>query len=206
LDSLVYENEYLEISTALPDDANIFGLGEVVSGFRRDSRGTRQTMWARDAATPVDENVYGSHPFYLEMRNGTAHGVFLRNSNGMDVIISPAKLTYKYTELIGRPQMPPAWAMGFHQCRYGYTNIAQVETVVNTYQKEDLPLDGVWIDIDYMDKYKDFTFDEIRFPESRVKKLAESLAATNRSMVLIVDPGIPVEPGYGPYDSGMAQD
>ncbi|KAF9296133.1 hypothetical protein BGZ74_010460 [Mortierella antarctica] len=228
VDSLVYENEYLEISTALPDDANIYGLGEVVSGFRRDSRGTRQTMWARDAATPVDENVYGSHPFYLEMRNGTAHGVFLRNSNGMDVIISPAKLTYKviggifdftvflgpspadvinqYTELIGRPHMPPAWAMGFHQCRYGYTNIDQVETVVNTYQKEDLPLDGVWIDIDYMDKYKDFTFDELRFPESRVKKLAENLAATNRSMVLIVDPGIPVEPGYGPYDSGMAQD
>ncbi|KAG0087450.1 hypothetical protein BGZ93_010954 [Podila epicladia] len=228
VDSLVYENEYLEISTALPDDANIYGLGEVVSGFRRDSRGTRQTMWARDAATPVDENVYGSHPFYLEMRNGAAHGVFLRNSNGMDVIISPAKLTYKviggifdftvflgpspadvinqYTELIGRPHMPPAWAMGFHQCRYGYTNIDQVETVVNTYQKEDLPLDGVWIDIDYMDKYKDFTFDELRFPESRVKKLAENLAATNRSMVLIVDPGIPVEPGYGPYDSGMAQD
>ncbi|KAF8916562.1 hypothetical protein BGZ52_000188, partial [Haplosporangium bisporale] len=159
---------------------------------------------------------------------GTAHGVFLRNSNGMDVVISPAKLTYKviggvldftiflgpspadvinqYTELIGRPHMPPAWAMGFHQCRYGYINIDQVETVVNTYQKEDLPLDGVWIDIDYMDKYKDFTFDELRFPESRIKKLAESLAAKNQSMVLIVDPGIPVEPGYEPYDSGMAQD
>ncbi|KAG0344478.1 hypothetical protein BG004_004450 [Podila humilis] len=228
MDSLVYENEYLEISTRLPEDANIYGLGEVVSGFRRDTRGTRQTMWARDAATPVGENVYGSHPFYLEMRDGVAHGVFLRNSNGMDVVISPSKLTYKviggvfdftvflgpspanvidqYTELIGRPQMPPAWAMGFHQCRYGYKNIDEVETVAQTYKKEDLPLDGVWIDIDYMDQYRDFTFDELRFPEPRVKNLANNLAANNQSMVLIVDPGIPIVPGYEPYDSGMTLD
>ncbi|KAF9414217.1 hypothetical protein BGZ94_000466 [Podila epigama] len=228
MDSLVYEDQYLEISTTLPDDANIYGLGEVVTSFRRDPRGTRQTMWARDAATPVDENLYGSHPFYLEMRNGTAHGVFLRNSNGMDVVISPAKLTYKviggifdftfflgpspvdvinqYTELIGRPHMPPAWAMGFHQCRYGYENINQVEKVLQRYREEDLPLDGVWIDIDYMENYKDFTFDELRFPTTRMQRLADILAATNQSIVLIVDPGIPVLPGYEPYDSGMEQD
>ncbi|KAF9581414.1 hypothetical protein BGW38_001583 [Lunasporangiospora selenospora] len=227
LDSLVFEDEYLEISTALPQDANIYGFGEVVSksGFRRDTEGTRQAIWARDAATPVDENLYGSHPFHLEMRNGLAHGVFLRNSNGMDVMLSSKKLTYKviggiidftvflgpkpndvidqYTEVIGRPHMPPAWSLGFHQCRYGYGNIDEVETVVRRYRESNLPLDGVWIDIDYMEKFRDFTYDPLRFPQSRVKALADNLKANNQSMILILDPGIPLVPGYKPYDQGM---
>ncbi|KAF9343819.1 hypothetical protein BGX26_005172 [Mortierella sp. AD094] len=229
MDSLVYEDEYLELSTTLPKDADIYGLGEVVAAFRRDSRGTRQTMWNRDAATPVDENLYGSHPFHLEMRaNGTAHGVFLRNSNGMDVIITPEKLTYKviggvidltvclgpspkdvinqYTEVIGRPLMPPAWSMGFHQSRYGYSNIDAVQKVVQTYRQENLPLDGVWIDIDYMDSFKDFSYDESRFPKAKVRALAADLAANNQNMVLIVDPGIPISPGYEPYETGMKND
>ncbi|KAF9900326.1 hypothetical protein EC991_007481 [Linnemannia zychae] len=228
MDSLVFEDEYLEISSVLPEDANIFGLGEVVTAFRRDPRGTRQTMWARDAATPVDENLYGSHPFHLEMRNGIAHGVFLRNSNGMDVIITPKKITYKviggildftiflgpkpadvveqYTELIGRPHMPPAWSLGFHQSRYGYGNIGEVEQVVQRYRQENLPLDGVWIDIDYMDSFKDFSYDETKFPKARIRSLATDLNNHNQSMVLIIDPGIPIAPGYEPYDTGMKED
>lgn len=244
MDSLVYEDEYLEISTTLPadpDDTNIYGLGDV-GVFRRDTRGTRQTMWDRDTATPAGENMYGSHPFYLEMRrtNTTgsssspaispvaAHGVFLRNSNGMDVILSPGKLTYKviggildftiflgphpaavvdqYTDLIGRPHMPPAWAMGWHQSRWGYSNITAVETVVATYQRDELPLDGVWIDIDYMEQFRDFTYDELRFPQARIKQLASDLANKNQNMILVVDPGIAVLPGYAPYDEGMREE
>ncbi|KAG0235892.1 hypothetical protein BGW42_004538 [Actinomortierella wolfii] len=228
MDSLVFEDEYLEISTSVPDDANIYGLGEVVSTFRRDTRGTRQTMWARDAATPVGENVYGSQPFYLEMRGSRAHGVFLKNSNGMDVIMTPGKLTYKviggvldftfflgpspaevireYTEVIGRPHMPPAWSLGWHQCRYGYKNISQVEEVVRRYRQEQLPLDSIWIDIDYMDKWYDFTYDPVNFPKSRMKAFAESLHSHHQYLSLIVDPGIPIVPGYEPYDSGMKDD
>ncbi|KAF9906845.1 hypothetical protein BX616_000598 [Lobosporangium transversale] len=228
MDNLIFESDYLEISTTLPEDANIYGLGEVVASFRRDPNGTRQTMWNRDAATPVNQNVYGSHPFHLEMRNGNAHGVFLRNSNGMDVILTPKKLTYKaiggvldftvfmgptpidvinqYTEVIGRPHMPPAWAMGFHQSRYGYGNIEDVNQVVSRYRQENLPLDGVWIDIDYMDSFKDFTYDETRFPKAKVRALAQDLQSNNQSMVLIIDPGIPIAPGYEPYDIGMRDD
>ncbi|KAG0363319.1 hypothetical protein BGZ54_008209, partial [Gamsiella multidivaricata] len=228
VDSLVFEDEYLEISSVIPKEANIYGLGEVMSSFRRDPKGTRQTLWARDAPTPKDQNLYGSHPFYMEMRNGSTHGVFLRNSNGMDVFVTPGKVTYKviggvldftvfvgptpaevmdqYTEVIGRPHMPPAWAMGFHQSRYGYKNVEAVEQVVQQYRQENLPLDGVWIDIDYMDQYRDFTFDETRYPQAKVRALAENLKASNQSMILIVDPGIPIAPGYEPYDSGMQED
>ena len=98
----------------------------------------------------------GSHPFYLEMRpSGTAHGVYLRNSNGMDVVLEANSLTYhtiggvldfyfflgpspegviqQYQEVIGRPRMPPYWALGFHNCRYGYPNVATLEAVVANY-------------------------------------------------------------------------
>ncbi|CAJ0636923.1 6117_t:CDS:2, partial [Entrophospora sp. SA101] len=96
--TLVFEDQFMEMSFELPDDPFIYGLGEIVYALRRNPNGTLQTIWTRDAPTPIDQNVYGAHPFYLEMRDGKAHGVFLRNSNGMDVKIlpgNPAKLTWR---------------------------------------------------------------------------------------------------------------
>ncbi|KAI0933026.1 hypothetical protein AcW1_000034 [Taiwanofungus camphoratus] len=97
---LVFEDQYLQLTSALPFGANIYGLGEVVasSGFRRDigtggGVGSIQTMWARDDADPIDQNIYGSHPIYLEHRfNGTtgraqSHGVFLLSSAGSDILL-----------------------------------------------------------------------------------------------------------------------
>ncbi|KAF8965499.1 glycosyl hydrolases family 31-domain-containing protein [Flammula alnicola] len=95
---LVFEDQYLQLASVLPLDTNIYGLGEVVSssGFRRNVGpvgGTIQTMWARDIADPVDENVYGSHPVYLEHRfdpatnKSQSHGVFLLSAAGGDVLL-----------------------------------------------------------------------------------------------------------------------
>ncbi|KAF8268968.1 glycosyl hydrolases family 31-domain-containing protein [Lactarius quietus] len=94
---LVFEDRYLQLTSALPLDTNIYGLGEVVasSGFRRDVRnGTVQTMWNRDKADPLDENIYGSHPVYLEHRlvpstsTFQSHGVFLSSGAGSDIILA----------------------------------------------------------------------------------------------------------------------
>ncbi|KAL0959205.1 hypothetical protein HGRIS_014485 [Hohenbuehelia grisea] len=97
---LVFEDQYLQLTSALPLGTNIYGLGEVVasSGFRRDigtdgGVGTVQTMWARDIADPVNENIYGSHPMYMEHRfnattNSTqSHGVFLLSAAGADILL-----------------------------------------------------------------------------------------------------------------------
>jgi alpha-glucosidase len=96
----VFEDQYLQLASALPLDTNIYGLGEVVSssGFRRaigtdGDGGTIQTMWARDIADPVDQNLYGSHPIYLEHRfnqttnKSQSHGVFLLSSSGADILL-----------------------------------------------------------------------------------------------------------------------
>ncbi|KAJ7759844.1 glycosyl hydrolases family 31-domain-containing protein [Mycena olivaceomarginata] len=105
---LVFEDQYLQLTSALPLDANVYGLGEVVasSGLRRDvgtngGVGTIQTDWARDSADPTDQNIYGSHPFYIEHRlNGTTnisqtHGVFLLSPAAADILLltPPSSLT-----------------------------------------------------------------------------------------------------------------
>eukprot|EP00731_Ephydatia_muelleri_P031504 Em0023g11a len=189
--SLQFADQYLELSTTLPTNYNIYGLGEHVRPLRI-SPGSSLTLWNLDIPDPVNINLYGSHPFYLDLRpSGDAHGVFLRNCNGMDVTTDTNLLTYKiiggildfyfmlgpepeavvqqYHEIIGRPHMPPYWSLGWHQCRYGYPNIQAVEEVVSNYSTNKIPLDTMWTDIDYMDAYKDFTLDPVNYPASQVQ-------------------------------------
>lgn len=74
LSGLVFEDQYLEISTQLPKDPHVYGLGERIDSFHLDgsgSNGHTYAFWARDNGTPRDANLYGSHPFHVEIRNGT---------------------------------------------------------------------------------------------------------------------------------------
>ncbi|RIA84494.1 glycosyl hydrolases family 31 protein [Glomus cerebriforme] len=228
MNTLIFEDQYMEISFKLPQDPFIYGLGEVVDTFRRNPRGTFQTIWNRDAATPVAENGYGAQPFYLEMRNGTAHGVFLRNSNGMDVTITPgnvAKLNWKviggifdfyiflgptpsdviaqYTKVVGRPSLPPYWALGYHQCRWGYNNVKALEKVVSEFKSQNIPLETIWTDIDYMQDFKDFTWDSENFSRHEIGNFVKKLHENEQHYVVIVDPGIKIEAGYYPYEDGI---
>ncbi|KIK64044.1 glycoside hydrolase family 31 protein [Collybiopsis luxurians FD-317 M1] len=96
--SLIFEDQYLQLTSSLPLDTNIYGLGEVVSssGFRRNlavNGGSIQTLWARDAGDPTDENIYGTHPVYIEHRfnettsEAESHGVFLFSPSGGDIML-----------------------------------------------------------------------------------------------------------------------
>lgn len=90
---LVFTDQYIEISTQLPNTPAIYGLGEKVTSLMLASDGQPITFWARDLPSPPDMNIYGNHPFYLENRqtgsplSTKTHGVWLRNSNGMDVLL-----------------------------------------------------------------------------------------------------------------------
>ncbi|KJE94142.1 lysosomal alpha-glucosidase [Capsaspora owczarzaki ATCC 30864] len=222
--NMVFEDQYLEISTQLPSTNYIYGIGEHVQSMRLTP--DTYTLWAYDTPTPVLNNLYGAHPFYIEQRadTGKAHGVFFRNSNGQDVTLSGTSLTFRsiggifdffffmgptpeaivqqYTSVIGRPHMPPFWGLGFHQCRYGYKSLSDLQTVVAQYKANQIPLDTMWTDIDYMDSFKDFTWDPVNFPQSGMLSFVNSLHANKMQYVVIVDPGLANQPGYAPYDQG----
>ncbi|KAI9142768.1 glycosyl hydrolases family 31-domain-containing protein [Paraphysoderma sedebokerense] len=224
---IVFEKQYLEISTKLPKDANIYGFGETSAKLKRDTQSTDQAIWARDASPEVGKNAYGYHPFYMELRNGKAHGVFLMSTNGMDIVMRPGRLTYKiiggildfyfflgpspydvidqYTQLIGRPHMPPYWSLGFHQCRWGYKNLNEVADVVAKYKEYNIPLEVMWTDIDYMKEYALFTWDPNNFPIPKVKSFLKQLHSNGQKFIVIIDPGIKVDTSDKHYLAGLEQ-
>lgn len=184
---LVFSDTYLQLATAVPHPTNIYGLGEVIadSGIRRDETNTIATMWNSDSAgSPSESNLYGSHPFYLEHRHdpttgkGSSHGVFMRNSHGMDVILRPGVIEYRilggtsdmyflagpsprevvgqYSEVVGKPAKLPFWAFGFHMCRWGWKSLENTKKVVERMREEGIPLEVIWHDLDYMDRFRNW--------------------------------------------------
>ncbi|KIK51755.1 glycoside hydrolase family 31 protein [Collybiopsis luxurians FD-317 M1] len=91
---VIFEPQYLRVKTALPPNANIYGLGEHTDSFRLPTFNTTRTLWSRDAyEVPTGTNLYGNHPIYFEHRSTGTHGVFLLNSNGMDIKINDTEST-----------------------------------------------------------------------------------------------------------------
>jgi alpha-glucosidase len=148
---IIFEPQYIRVQTDLPHNPNIYGLGEHTDSFRLPTNNYTRTMWSRDAyGVPNGTNLYGSHPVYFEHRPTGSHGVFLLNSNGMDIKINetadasatsleysliggvidfyflagstsdPMELSRQYAKIVGTPAEVPYWSFGFHQCRFGY--------------------------------------------------------------------------------------
>uniref|UniRef100_A0A7N8WTL8 Alpha glucosidase 2 n=1 Tax=Mastacembelus armatus TaxID=205130 RepID=A0A7N8WTL8_9TELE len=222
---LFYADQFIQFSTSLTSQF-IYGLGEHRSTFLHDVHWNTLTMWARDV--PPMTNLYGVHPFYLAMEEGgNAHGFFLLNSNAMDVALQPApavtwrtiggildfyiflgpdpgSVIEQYAEVIGYPAMPIYWALGYHLCRWGYNTSDSTWEVVKSMRNYGMPQDVQWNDIDYMDRFMDFTFDSTKF--ATLPDLVKDLHAHDQRYVMILDPGISStqpEGSYWPYDEGL---
>ncbi|KAG9473611.1 hypothetical protein GDO78_004094, partial [Eleutherodactylus coqui] len=224
---LLFADQFLQISTSLPSQY-LYGLGEHLTSINLNTNWSRLTFWNRDLVPQKEANLYGSHPFYLALeKDGSAHGVFLLNSNAMDVLLQPTPaLTWRtiggildfyvflgpepksvirqYHEVIGLPFMPPFWGLGFHICRWGYSTSNMTREVVRNMSKAAMPLDVQWNDIDYMDAYRDFTYDKKRFGD--YPDMVKDFHTQGHKYVMIVDPAISStgdSGSYPPYDDGL---
>ncbi|KAF6218041.1 hypothetical protein HO133_006453 [Letharia lupina] len=228
--ALVFESQYVRLRTSLPSNPNIYGFGEDTDPFRRPTTDYVRTLWSRDAyLIPPGTNLYGNHPIYFEYRESTSetHGVFMLNSDGMDLDINsdsagqyleynmiggivdlyvlagpgPVDVARQYSDVIGQPTMMPYWGFGFHQCRYGMQDVYEVAAVVANYSAADIPLETMWTDIDYMDLRKVFTLDPDRFPLEKMQELVTYLHDHEQHYIMMVDPAVAYQ-NYSAFENG----
>lgn len=147
---------------------------------------------ARGASPPPDASR-DAHPADGEMRIPAREALCHAQTSVGGVLRGLAAIT-------GRMPMPPKWALGYHQCRWSYEPEARVRHVAAEFRRRRLPCDCIWLDIDYMDGFRCFTFDPNRFPDP--KQLNDDLHADGFKTVWMIDPGIKVEPDYFVYKSG----
>jgi alpha-glucosidase len=210
-------------------DEKFIGLGEKTGDLNR--RGSSYVNWNTDAALHgVDTDpLYKTFPFFIGIHSGLTYGLFFDNAHksyfdfgattdeqmswfgadGGDMNYyffggqSVTKIIEDYTWLTGRMEMPPLWSLGYQQCRWSYMSAAEVLDIAENFRKEKIPADVIYCDIDYMDGFKIFTWNNETF--ANPKELTEKLKAMNFRLVTIVDPGIKIEPGYKQYDEGLAK-
>ena len=215
------------VTRSTPQGERFYGFGEKTGPL--DKRGLELEFWNTDKPNyPADADpLYQSIPFFIGLKDGLAYGILTDNSYRMRfdmahskadrytlrafggavdqyVIAGPAISTVvdRYTRLTGRPAMPPRWTLGYHQCRWSYSPDSKVMEICQQFRERGIPADGIWLDIDYMDQFKSWTWEPDDFPApgllvGEVEKLGFKVTA-------IIDPGLKVEPGWDIYDEGVA--
>ncbi len=217
----------MTLNLALHPEDCFYGLGER-TGFL-NKRGRRWHNWTTDQFfhMPNADPLYQSHPFVIQRRGDDYLGVYLDESwfsvfdlgytqsdqwsihtagPTLDLYLipgpDPKTILDRYTALVGRAPMPPLWALGKHQCRWSYPEQDVVLEVAKEYREREMPLDAIWLDIDYMESYKVFTFSTFRFPDPG--QMTRDLMGMGIKTVLIVDPGVKIQADYPQYEEGKA--
>ncbi|KAK6746809.1 hypothetical protein RB195_000206 [Necator americanus] len=225
-----FADQFIQIATYLPSTNVFGFGQHVHHRLKHDlSRYTVWPMFARDigpdsSSSLSTQNLYGVHPFYICVENdGKAHGVFILNSNAQEVETGPGphlvyrtiggqldiaffpgptpeEVVQQYLNHIGLPFLPAYWALGYQLSRWGYKNLEDMKAVVGRVQAAQIPLDIVYADIDYMERYKDFTLG----PDwAGFGAYVDELHGQGLHLILIFDPAI--EADYGSFERALNQ-
>ena len=210
----------------LESGAAIYGLGESVRGMNK--RGWLYTSFCTDddMHTENKHSLYGAHNFLI-CHEKEPFGIFIDDpgqvhfdigytdldtlrikSESMDfdlyVIEGPNVLDIirTFRTLIGQSYIPPKWAFGYQQSRWSYETAQEIRKVAKNLKRHEIPVDAIYLDIDYMQNLKDFTVDPEKFPD--FEKLVEELKEYGIHLIPIIDAGVKVEAGYKIYEEGIA--
>lgn len=199
--------------------------GQILKMWNSDVMPEMPYNYMRDDYDPA----YVSIPFFISHINNVYWGFLLDNpcptffDNGhqdknkfyfgsyegestLYIIYGPsmAQVIQKMSRLTGKIEMPPLWSLGHHQARWSYESSKVVRDVIHQYHKNKIPLSSIWLDIDYMDQYKIFTWNKKKFQD--YKKLINDLHKQKVSLVTIVDPGVKKEVRFPVYQEGKKLD
>ncbi|XP_012847183.1 PREDICTED: neutral alpha-glucosidase C-like [Erythranthe guttata] len=216
------------VNIEFPPNTSFYGTGEVSGQLERT--GKRIFTWNTDAwgYGSGTTSLYQSHPWVLAiLPNGEAFGVLADTTRRCEIDLrkeskikfvsssaypvitfgpfaSPTDVLVSFSRAVGTVFMPPMWSLGYHQCRWSYDSDARVREIARTFREKGIPCDVIWMDIDYMDGFRCFTFDQERFPDP--KSLVDDLHKNGFKAIWMLDPGIKHEEGYFVYDSGSEKD
>lgn len=214
-----------EISYTMSEEDIVYGLGENVRGINK--RGWIYTSNCSDDPNHSEEknSLYGAHNFFL-ISGKECFGVFVdtpakvtfdigySSHDKLLVTVSggeyelyliegedPEEIVTCFRQLIGQSYIPPKWAFGYGQSRWGYQNEADIRDVAKGYRDNGIPLDMIYLDIDYMERFKDFTIHKERFPH--FETLVQEMKEQGIRLIPIIDGGVKVEEGYETYEEGI---
>lgn len=225
-ESLMKGISEIKVTKQAPAGDRFYGLGD--KAYEHNLRGRAFENWNTDAYAYErgDDPLYRSVPFYAALHNGRAYGIFFDNTyrtrfsfdrrennissfsseggvmnyyfiNGPDL----TDVTERYTRLTGVPEMPPMWALGYHQCRWSYYPESRVRELAETFRDKRIPCDAIYLDIDYMDDYRTFTWDAELFPDPGT--MISDLSEQGFETIVMINPGVKVDEDYFVFQQGL---
>ena len=227
-----YENggDIVKMSKVSQEGESFYGLGDKPVDI--NLKGKRFENWVTDSFAFGRETdpIYKAIPFYIGLHHKKAYGIFFDNTfrsffdfcherrNITSFWAQGGEMNYyfiygpnisdvvsNYTDLTGKPhQLPPLWALGFHQCKWSYYPESKVKEVTNKFRKLQIPCDAIYLDIDYMDGFRCFTWNKEYFPDP--KRMVKELADDGFKTIVIIDPGIKIDNDYSVYKEGLEKD
>ena len=203
----------------------VYGLGENVRGINK--RGFRYVSFCGNSSMHVEslERMYCAHNFLI-VDGKNRFGLYVDSPGRVefdigftrpDEFVMTSELTdfelyimeeetlseivRSFRRIIGQSYIPPRWAFGYQQCRWGYESSDEIRKVVAQMKANRIPLDSVGLDLEYLDDYKDFTINPEHY--SDFAELSAELKEQGVRLVPIIDAGVKIEKGYPVYEEGV---
>lgn len=229
-ESYEYGGDIVKMSKTTFEGESYYGLGD--KPVQNNLKGKRFENWVTDsyAFARGTDPIYKAIPFYTGIHHKKAYGIFFDNTfrsffdfcqerrNVVSFWAQGGEMNYyfiygpqmrdvvaTYTDLTGRPhQLPPLWALGYHQSKWSYYPESKVKEVANKLRSLKIPCDAIYLDIDYMDGFRCFTWNKEYFPDP--KRMVKELLDDGFKTIVIIDPGIKIDPDYSVFKEGLEKD
>lgn len=229
-ESYEFGGDVVKMSKTAQAGESYYGLGD--KPVDNNLKGKRFENWVTDSYAYGRETdpIYKAIPFYTALHHKKSYGIFFDNTfrsffdfcaerrnitsfwaHGGEMnyyfIYGPdmSEVVANYTDLTGKPhEMPALWTLGYHQCKWSYYPESNVKEITAKFRELQIPCDAIYLDIDYMEGFRCFTWSKEHFPDP--KRMVKELADDGFKTIVIIDPGIKIDMDYSVFKEGLDKD